>query len=551
MTTEDKIYQAYLEELQQIEKFRATHLGLFGDTPLESEDPYTKRLIESLAFFMARTRVSGVERLTQIHQRLFRQYFPYLVSPLPAFGMLQLTPSIRYPQKVILPAGSELHFKTPNNQKAFFQTLYPVEIFPLSLKKFSFEQNPEGGWRCTLEYSSLHISTEEIGSFCLYINHLNNFFPSLRVAFALQRSLQRVQAFYDTNQPQKEEGFECSFHLGFKNEDKTLFLHEIEQIRSLLHLPQQELFIHFEIPPYGKRWQTLTLCLDFNDHWPESLKLNSDSLIPFIVPIVNFKKAYADPIICDGTQDSYPILYPESSHQFELHSVIQVSELLSQGTKTLFPGILGLGKGCYEVDYFEQQLSLDLPEAFNNPKTLSILALWTQPWFSNYLHEELDLQFNEAQMFGLGTRLLGTLHRHEKITDDDPNFLIRLLSLKNQDFLNLNEILFILNAMKKLTSSLFDTIPESIQDLKIHKKIHQKNLTSIIEYEFLLNDYIGQRWEATVLFFKYIQRMLNCWLPNFDIETKIYFPQSKKPLIIKQGKDYELSALARNFFISP
>jgi type VI secretion system protein ImpG len=503
-----------------------------------------------MAFFGARSRVQGVQGISQIHQRLFRQYFPYLVNPLPTIGMMQVTPSIRYPQKVVLPTGSELFFKTPNNMKASFQTLNSLEVLPIFLKKFEFIRQEGDRWRCTLEYSSLHTSTEEISNFKLYINHLNSFFSSLRAAFAMQRCLEKVLVFYDTSQVATGQGLDCPTSFGVEHEDRTIFRHDIEKIRSLLHLPQQELFISFKVPPCGKRWQTITFCLDFTDQWPESIKLNADSLLPFIVPITNLKKSHADPIICDGMKDSYPILYPEPSSKCELHTVLQVSELLDQGAKTLNPGILGLGNRSYEVDYFSQELSLDMPDAFKDPKTITLQALWTQPWFSNYLNEELELNFSEAQMFGLETRLLGSLCRHEKTIEDDPQFLIRVLSLKNQNHLNLNEILFILNTMKKLNFSFFDVVPSWILDLKVNQKRDKKSFSSVIEYEFFLKDWGGQKWEIGLLFFKYVNRMLNSWLPNYEIETKVHFPQSKKPLIIKQGKDYELSALAGHFFLS-
>jgi type VI secretion system protein ImpG len=548
MLIDDNVYQAFLEELQQIEKFRSSNIGLFGDTPLDSEDPYTRRLIEAIAFFGARARVKGVKEISEIHQRLFRQYFPYLVSPLPTIGMMQVTPSLKYPQKVVLPAGSELFFKTSNQMKASFQTMTALEVLPIFLKKFEFVRREGDLWRCVLEYSSLHTSTEEIGSLKLYINHLNSFFSSLRVAFAMQRSLEKIQVFYDSSK--LENGLDCTTFFGVDLEDRAVFRHEIEKLRSLLHLPQQELFISFKIPPYGKRWQTITFCIDFNEKWPDSIRLNADSLVPFIVPIVNFKRSHADPVICDGTKDNYPILYPEPKAQSELHTVISVTENLTKGARTLKPGILGLGNGSYEVDYFKQELLLDMPDAFKDPKTISVQALWTQPWFSNYLNEELELNFGEAQMFGLGVRLLGSLYRHEKTIEEDPQFLIRILSLKNQNYLNLNEILFILNAMKKLSHSFFDAVPDWILDLKINQKKDRHNFSSVIEYEFFLKDWGEQKWEIGLLFFKYINRMLHSWLPNFEIETKVHFPQSKRPLIIKQGKDYELSALARHFFLS-
>ncbi len=550
MWVDEKIYQAYLEELQQLEKFKASHIAMYGETPLDSEDPNTKRLIEALAFFGARARLHGVNQITQIHERLFRQYFPYLVNPLPAFGMLQITPSIRYPERVTLPAGSELIFKTSNQLKASFQTLESLDVFPLFQKNFSFERHEAAGWRCLIEYNSLHVSTEELGSMRFYINHLNSFFSSLRVLFAVQHTFVKAQVFYDPTDIHREEGLECGVEFGPAIHDRSIFFHEIEQVRSLLHFPQQELFLKFSIPPCRKRWKKIVFCLDFNEKWPDSIRLSADSFLPFIVPIANFKKAHADPIICDGTKNVYPLLHPEPIYQFELHTVLSVAKILSNGLKPLKPGILGKMGESFEVDYFNKELLLDLPDAFQSPATLAVEALWTQPWFSDYMNVELELQFKEAQTFGLGVRLLGSLHRHEQTVEEDPNFLIRLLSLKNQNYLQLNEILFIVNAMKKLSGSFFDQVPDWILELKTRQRMDQKNFGSVIEYEFFLKDWNGQKWEVALLFFKYVNDMLNSWLPHFDIETIVHFPQSKKPLIIKQGKDYELSVLARHFFLS-
>ncbi len=548
MFIDDKIYQAYLEELQQLESFRASHIELYGETPFETEDPHTKRLMETLAFLGARARLQGVKRITHIHQRLFRQYFPYLVNSLPAFGLLQIKPSIRFPEKIMLPTGSELMIKTTDQLKAFFQTLESTTVFPIFLKRCQFERKEGYGWRFVMEYGSHHVSTEEIGSFKLFINHLNSFFSSLRVSFAMQRSLEKVIVFYD--QSQSGEGFDCNVSFGFDSQERVIFNHEIEQIRSLLHFPQQELFVTLNIPPSGERWQTMRIEFHFNEEWPESIKLNEESLIPFIVPIVNLKKGYAEPIVCNGMKDQYSILHPDPIHKFELHTVLQVSEILSSGTRPLKPGILGPGTPTYEIDYFNQQLLLEMPSAFAEPKTVTTLGLWSQPWFSDYVNDDIELQFNEAQMFGLETRLLGSLHRSEKMVTDDPNYLIRILSLKNQNYLSLNEILFILGAMKQLNQSFFDDVPDSIRDVKIHQKMNQRNFSSVVEYEFFLRDWGGQKWEVGVLFFSYLHRMLNSWLPNFEIELTVHFPKSKQPLVITQGKKHELSALARNFFLS-
>ena len=551
MTPENKLYQAYLEEMQHIEKFRSSHTALYGETPIDSEDPYTKRLIESLAFFGARARLQGTQKIVDIHQCLFRQYFPYLINALPAFAMLQLRPSIRYPEKVMLPVGSELIFKTANNLKATFQTLDDLTVFPFFIKSFDFGRKGGEGWNCSIEFTSTHTSTSEVGSFKLYINHLNSFLSSLSVSFAIQSSLERVQVFYDDAKIKNLKGKDCLIQYGYNCQERKVFNHVIEQIRSLLHFPQQELFITLDIPPLEKRWKSFTLSFDFNEKWPESCKLNSESFIPFVVPIVNLKKAYAEPIIDDGTKDSFPVLYPEPIHKFELHTVINVSEILSVGTRPIIPGLLGIGGGgSYEVDYFKKEIMLDIPNAYNDPKTVSVEALWTQPWFSNYINDELDLQFTEAQTFGINVRLLGSIHRYETTLEDDPNFLIRILSLKNQNRLTNNEILFIMNVLKNLNNSYFDLIPELIKDLKINEKFDHKQMNILIEYEFFLKDLGGQKWELVLLFFRYLNDLLNCWLASFEVETKVHFQKNKKPLIFRRGAKHELSVLARDFFFS-
>lgn len=551
MTAENKIYQAYLEELQFIERFRSSHVSLYGETPVDTDDPYTKRLIESLAFFGARARLQGTEKIVQIHQNLFRQYFPYLINPIPAFGMLQMQPSIRFPEKVVFPVGSELIFKTKNQLKAIFQTLDEITIFPFSQKNFHFARKIGEGWQCSIEFISPHINTDEVGTLKLYINHLNSFLSSLSVSFALQYALEKVHVFYDDGKEKNPKGKNCVIQYGYNSETRKVFSHNVEQLRSLLHFHQQELFINIEIPPSGKRWKSFTLVFDLNDRWPESLKLNGESFLPYVVPIINLKKAYAEPVFHDGTKDSYPVLHPEPTHKFELHTVTNVSEILPTGTKPITPGFLGIqGEGSFEIDYFNHELTLNLPNAFQQPKTVMIEALWTQSWFSNYVNDELELIFPEAQTLGIHVRQLGSIHRYETTLEDDPNFLIRILSLKNQNRLSINEIIFIMNIMKKLNNSHYDAIPSLIKDLKINEGFNQQQMNAFIEYEFFLNDLGGQRWELVLLFFKYVNDLLNCWLSSFEVETKVHFPRNKKPTIFKRGTKHELSLLARDFFFS-
>ena len=157
---------------------------------------------------------------------------------------------------------------------------------------------------------------------------------------------------------------------------------------------------------------------------------------------------------------------------------------------------------------------------------------------------------SEVQTMGIHVRLLGSFHRYENTLEDDPNFLIKIVSLKNQNRLTTNEIIFIMNVMKNLHNSYFDSIPALIKDLKINEKFNHQQMNALIEYEFVLKELGSQKWELVVLFFKYMNDFLNCWLSSFEIETKVHFPRNKKPLIFKRGTEHELSVLARDFSFS-
>lgn len=108
----------------------------------------------------------------------------------------------------------------------------------------------------------------------------------------------------------------------------------------------------------------------------------------------------------------------------------------------------------------------------------------------------------------------------------------------------------LINAGKDLDNSLFEMVPALIKELNIHHKSTEITTGALVEYEFKLKDWGGQKWEVVVLFFLYLHRFLNAWLSHFEIETKVCFPREKKPLIIRGGVHHELSVLARDFFLS-
>ena len=550
MFLDDSIYQAYLEEMEALSNFRASHVTLHRETPIELlEDPDTLRLVESLAFFSARNRTQGFRQIAQIHQVLFRQYFSFLINPLPAMGLLQLQPSLQIPEKLTLPEGTELIAHTYDERKGAFQTLNPANVAPLFLDSFNFFRRIQGGWHLDISYRSPHSQNEDLKEMSFYINHLNSFFGSLQTFFALSRSIESVDVFYDGAQTRKADGVPCEWEFGMAGH-RRIFNHPLERIRSYLHFPEQEMFMTLKLPVCSKKWEVVTFSFELNDKWPEQLSLTKSSLSPFVVPIVNLKTSKGEPIECDGTKTSYDILYPNPIDQFSLHTILGVYEVVAGGMKPLKPGILDKRGRTYEVDFLEQKLFLDLPGVFQDPRRVSIEALWVQLWFSDYIDQEFKISLAEGQISGLKPALLQQIRSHEiPAAASDPKFLLRILSLKNQNRLNLNEILFLMSGLKNLDHSYFRIVPPLIKDLKVEQQLDRTGVGPTIRYEFRLKEWDGKNWEIIVFFFHCLNDFLNCWLSNFHVETAVFFPQIKTPLIFKGGREDELSILARDFFL--
>ena len=108
MQLDDTLYKAFLEELQELEKFRMSYTALHPAAPLDREDQDVRRLIEALAVFSTRTRQAGQRTLARGTMRLFQQHFSYLLNPVPAVAMLRAVPDARFVDATELPRGTPL-----------------------------------------------------------------------------------------------------------------------------------------------------------------------------------------------------------------------------------------------------------------------------------------------------------------------------------------------------------------------------------------------------------------------------------------------------------
>lgn len=553
MRLSEELYQKYLEELQELESFKLSHTeGYFGLLKEVMEDPHTKHIVESLAFFIARSHLHGEQTILNLYRRLFRQYFPYLWSPLPSTGFIQLLPTRNLAKAVTCKEGTEIQLQTADGRHGHFQTMRSMRILPIRKSKCLFDVSKNGRASFSIKFSAMTQLKEEIGTFRLMINCLNYFPSSWSLSIALRQHLKRIYIRYD--EAETSEDF-CKATFG-NIPASHLFSHPMEQLRSLMNFPEQELFLDIEVPPHGEKWQSFTLSFDLGNHWPETLPLSEESFHPFVLPIINLHRKNAELIRCDGTADSYPILYPDPKKQFTLHSFLGIYALKNHKPIPLKPNFISDSDESYEIEPIfsrdrppEYRLYLELREFLGKSQLISIDALWYQPWFDKLDQDVKAILVNQL-LQELDLRVIGNMTSPEDVTSSyGIDHLTRLLSLKNQTHIELNDLLFLMNTLKINRNTYFKDIPKHIQDLKVSLRYGSLTTSVAHEYSFLLEKLDDKNQDLVLLYFRNVKKFLDLWLPNIEVEVTINAPNFKMPITIKEGSSDETSTLVRNLYL--
>jgi type VI secretion system protein ImpG len=538
----------YLAELQALESFRSTHKTSYQNTPLsQGDDPDTRRLIEALAFFSTRAKTSGVKTLLKAHERIFSQYFPSLLSPMPAMNLIEFEPTLRLTESVHLKKGIELLYTSEKGAIATFQTLEERSLSPLKLMRLEQILNADGSTSLHLNFFTSQAVLETLTELTLYMNHMSSFAPSVQALYMLFQHAEEVNASFVDQDAAITEPAACKLSLAPEDE-AHLFSSPLNRLRSFLHLPEQQLFFQIHLPPSPKKWQGINIEILLGKQWPKNLKFTANSFLLNIVPCANVIRSEASPIRCHGEKDSYPILPSDPTMKCKLHTAFGAYEVTDTVWDPLRPGILGVLSQSYEVNIREESITLNLKDAAINPKVVIVDALWSQPWFSSLLHEEISVSFART-VSGLKPRLFGSIRPHENLkTKEDPEHLLRLLTLKNQTKLSLEQLLFLLHMLRPLNESHFKGIDEMIQELKVEQPYDHRGISPSIKYLFKIRQSDTHNWCVILLFFRIVHEFLNCWLATFQLETHVAFMNGKTLVTYTGPNQHELPILAPDLF---
>lgn len=529
---DDSLYKVFLEQMHELENFRMSYAAMHQTTPLDREDPDVKRLTEAMAYFAARTHVAGIRNITGFRRRIFQQFFPYLLTPLPAMGIIRPKITGQFGEPVLLPRGSEISVSSETQGTALFRTLHEVHIFPIALADLKMLLLPNKGFRVLLSLRANYARSDDVGRLYFHINHLNDFQASLKILRALREHLRKASVVFDETVTEETRGTPCEVSFGAPPDAEDDHLpHPLQKERFFFHFPQQELFLAVHLPPSPRNWNRFTICLDLDSKWPRSLMLNEDVFQLFAVPVMNLNRAMAQPIICDGTRERYAIRHPEPEYRFELHSVLGVYRIEDSGMMPVRAGILSGGSGSYEIEEStdgsgkkRHWLSLHFPEAFEQPQTIAIDAFWLQPWFSEALRERLRADTFSRNIVGLEWELLGDPVPHAENTfEEELEGFLHLLTLKNKSTLTFDDVINMLQALGSIHQGHFKPPYDLLEAIRVVEAPLSKNgLPGMLKLVYYLDfkEYDAGMLPLIETFVAHVERILDTWISEATVEGR-------------------------------
>jgi type VI secretion system protein ImpG len=527
----ESLYKAFRDELSALERFRMQYVGEHPGTPLAPDDPDVRRLVEALAFFAARSRLSAVRTLLQQRRRLFRQFMPYLIEPLPAMGMLQAMPNGQLVEAVDLPRGTEMALRDSGDRVAIFRTLRALRLQPLSVGRLATLVLPDGRLRLALPITTTHRRNDDVGVLSFHVNYLNDFNASLRVLAALQKHLGRVAVSFDERVDEHTRGVECQVGFGSANDahDAEDGQHPLARERAYFHFPRVEHFFDVTVPGPPANWQRFTLLFDLAADWPRHLRLTADVFQLFTTPIENLSRASAQPITHDGTEERWPLRHPQGA-RYELHSVRGVYRLAGDALVPLPPATIAGGAGAWELDDEPREdgerkpaLLVHLPEALRVPTMLSVEAEWLQPWFSSAIGQRLEIAPHRRGVPGVSWELSGEMVPHlESALGRDVDDFTPVMVLSHKRMLDRADLDLLLDTLRSVWSGPFAALRPLLRDVTAREATATSGgrvVGSKLIYELRLADHeLGPLEER---FIAHVEDVLSAWSSGAAVEVRL------------------------------
>ncbi|SCY39185.1 type VI secretion system baseplate subunit TssF [Desulfoluna spongiiphila] len=396
MEVDRSLYETYLEEMQGLERFRHRYGNRYPDIPLESDDPDTRRLMEAMALFSARTRSLTEEKTRLFHFRMLARLFGEFIQPLPASIQVAFQ-ATGLAEQMRLPAGTRLGVSDGEGDLTLFRTEHPVVLHPMAVRETLLSKN-QRRLDLTFDLSYPHTGPLKI-PLTLHTQ------GDLITAAALYRQLAGCTG---TATPDSGE----SLPVTVETETIDTGEHPILALRDFFHDPASHLRVILCLPEIPQGCRRLAFALYSSIPWPDLCE-EEGTFMPMTARAKNRITAHAAPILHDGTRQRHPLRAPDPLNGSVPLAVNGVYTDSSEGLVPLQPEYMDGGGQGYALDLFpkadglEVSLRLALPEAFHRPVTVVAEADWYRPDFRRIAWKQLALFLYDHEVPGVTPILCG------------------------------------------------------------------------------------------------------------------------------------------------
>lgn len=516
----------FLAELKAVDDFLAYRAG--DAKHVQREDPDVRRLMESIAFFSARTRQAASDQLRRSVLQLARGHLDDFLTPQPARALVQATPTALVTDSALLPTGTRLRVTTAEGELGLFTTMVDVTLRPLQIDLAELQLRRGGGFRLLVRIRARREVVDMTEPLVIHLSYLNDYQASLRFQYRLRRHLTAggVSVFYDETPDPSRAGLPCEATFGSapRAQAEPGKTSRIEQLRTFLHFPAKELFLQVALRRPSAPWRQAWLCLDLDDDWPSELVVNKDVFRLFVIPVENLVRDPALPIKCDGTRSHFPISPVRVEARLALHSVVGVFQETQQGPEPILPVHLASGDPCYDVELQDSetedaspQLALRLPEAFGAPRMISVDARWHQPWFDYAAVGKLEVKLQTRHVHGVELRVMGTLTPHQPSTLwRDPAAMLQVLSRRASRVLARRDLISLMTLLGADQDSHHAGIDAELLHVETHEEPADLQRGGGIRqvYRITIGDVEDDRLGLIADYLRCVETLLDSWGAN-------------------------------------
>ena len=557
----DAVFEDFLGEIQALEDFRAEYGRRYSFEGLDRDDQDVRRLIEAMAYYSARSRGSAERAMRQHQRQALEQLFPYLLTPMPAMGMLypKLHPNMNETRAV--PQGAafvatEFGSDGARGISRGFRSMAACAVYPLHIVKGSVSlQNKarkgaaaagkpvQPGWSMKIQvaaddrgsrFQRYYDDTERpLQQLTFHMNPSGDTLLALRLFDALQMCLQRFTVRIGSGSKERYVSEHRVSGAAAAGRVAASWENPIENARRLIHFPLGELALEVPLAGAPAEWDLLELELHLSEAWPPGLPVLDSSFLLNAIAVENLSRGQAEVIEHDGTRARLRIEHAEPATGMKVREVLGVylADPSEPGAhEALMPSALVEGGYRIELDGLGPQrtawLSVDddIGE-LEQVRSLHVEADWYDPGGELPDPSTAKVALEEHDVGPVTWALVAPLSgpRDSPVLGNAKG-LQRLLDLHGKETLTVEDLRSLLNALGTDDSEVFCRVPRYIESLDMKTVADsQSPRGGMLVYELRLSAVPPLLIPAVRLLLRELPRLLAMWTGVFDVRVLVLF----------------------------